>query len=255
MMEQETGYQNYQDSDDDGRMVFNAIDPSGVRSEIEVEQVNNKPKNRKALNTLKMQNLTNPNTGLSSLYNLTTKFKSDIIAKSKVNPVSGMTRFLKIAREWAFQLNPKYEHEYLLERIAKLGTESEIRDHMNTLRDIQSKESENQGSSKRLAKMHLQSNTELFATNETLIPPSTSEAEGERVKPLRSSTKVPPKFDDQEFRAIAHEEPDFEIVPDMEDMYGQEALDEMMLPIDFMGGNVEPEDLEYSFKKKKKLTE
>jgi hypothetical protein len=107
------------------------------------------------MNTLKVQNLTNPNTGLSSFYNLTTKFKSDIIAKSKLNPVTGMTRFLKIAKEWSFQLNPKYEHEYLLERIAKLGTEQEVRDHMNTLRDIQSKESESLNPSKRLAKMHL----------------------------------------------------------------------------------------------------
>ena len=54
MMEQETGYQNYQDSDDEDRMVFNAIDPSGARPEIEVEQVANKPKNRKIMNTLKI---------------------------------------------------------------------------------------------------------------------------------------------------------------------------------------------------------
>jgi hypothetical protein len=62
---------------------------------------------------------------------------------------------------------------------------------------------------------------------------------------------VPPKFDDQDFKPIQHAEPDYDILPDMEDLYAQEAIDEMDLPIDFMGGKVDPEDLEYTLKKKK----
>ena len=102
-----------------------------------------KPKNRKPLKTLKAGDLTNEDIGISALHNLMTKYQKDMVKKSKINPIQAMGRFLKIAKEWSFQLNPKYDNAYLLERIVKLGTNDKVRHHLNILRNQQTMEKEN----------------------------------------------------------------------------------------------------------------
>lgn len=224
-------------------MVFDAANPSNAQNANLVEQRTNKPKNRKTLKTLKPADLTNPDTGISALHNLMTKYQSDMVKKSKLNSVQAMGTFLKIAKEWTFQLNPKYDNQYLHERIVKLGTDNQVRHHLLQLRDMQNQEKENFQNQGNFSQLNLQTNTELFTQNVTQKQETGVTLKTNREN-LRSSGVKAPRFDDDGFGAPPME-------PDFEDLLPGE--DEMDIPMDFVGGKVEQEDLDYSIKKKKKL--
>lgn len=117
------------------RLVFNT-DLNAPKNQPEVVQEVKKKTVRRALNTLKPGHLLDKQKGLASLYLIMHKNKKRIVEESKLNHRKAFGKYMKLVKDWSFELNNNYDQEYLLERIRKLGQKNEVSTEVGLIRKM-----------------------------------------------------------------------------------------------------------------------
>ena len=100
---------------------------------MQTEQI--KPKKpRRPLKVLRIQDLTDKTKGLRMLYDAMSERSQKLEAKAQLQPDKALKDYVSLIKEWAFNLAPKYEFGYMMERTQALGRKKEISEEMENLR-------------------------------------------------------------------------------------------------------------------------
>jgi len=125
---------------DDLQVTFDAAVGQPIDDEFGVQIQNavvEKPKKKmRNLGTMKQDHLLDKNKGLAELYMRMKRKKEDIIEQSLTNPAKAMSKYMRVLREWSFNMNSKYELQYLLERTRKLTKLQEVATEVGLLRRV-----------------------------------------------------------------------------------------------------------------------
>lgn len=93
-------------------------------------------KPRKLMKVLREEHLTNKNDGLCQLYFDLKRKKEKILKSSVVDPSKAMGQYLACVREWSYNLNPKYEQGYFLDKVRTLGKTNTVSMELGSLRKV-----------------------------------------------------------------------------------------------------------------------
>ena len=114
----------------------------GVEEEAQgpliVHQMQDNKKNekkRKPVKTIKMEDYLNKEVGLKLLYDEMKKKADKIAKKAELKPDEALKDYIHMIKEWSFNLAPKYEFDYFMDRTQALGKKKEVVTEMQQLRE------------------------------------------------------------------------------------------------------------------------
>lgn len=93
-----------------------------------------KEKKRRPVKTLKLEDFTNRETGMKALYDTFKKSEAKLTKKAQTQPEKALEDYLSLVKEWAFNVAPKYEFTYFMDRCQTYGHKREVTDELNKLR-------------------------------------------------------------------------------------------------------------------------
>jgi len=92
-------------------------------------------KKRKPIKTIKMEDYLNKDIGLKLLYDEMKKKADKISKKAELKPDEALKDYILMIKEWSFNLAPKYEFDYFMDRTQVLGKKKEVVTEMQQLRE------------------------------------------------------------------------------------------------------------------------
>lgn len=99
-----------------------------------VDQKKKKEKQRRPVKVVRLEDLTNRETGIKSLYLNVKKNEPKLTKKALINPEKALEDYLTLVKEWAFNVAPKYEFGYFMDRTQTLGHKREFTEELSLLR-------------------------------------------------------------------------------------------------------------------------
>lgn len=99
-----------------------------------IDQKKKKEKQRRPVKVVKLDDLTNRETGIKNLYDNIKKNEPRLTKKSLMNPDKALEDYLTLIKEWAFNVAPKYEFSYFMDRTQALGHKREFTEELSQLR-------------------------------------------------------------------------------------------------------------------------
>lgn len=118
------GEDNHEDDDE------REINLAGNR----VDDKKKKEKKRRPVKTLKLEDLTNRENGMKALYDSLRKNEAKLTKKAQAQPEKALEDYLSLVKEWAFNVAPKYEFSYFMDRCQTYGHKREFTEELNKLR-------------------------------------------------------------------------------------------------------------------------
>lgn len=106
-------------------------DEEGVQ--MQTEQVKVK-KPRRPLKVIRVQDFTDKDKGLRILYDAMAEKAQKLESRAQLQPDKSLKDYVSLIKEWAFNMAPKYEFDYMMERTRALGRKSEIQEELSNLR-------------------------------------------------------------------------------------------------------------------------
>ena len=103
---------------------------------IEKKDKKKKVINRKPVPKVDAHTLLNPEKGLSKLYLDSLNKQEKLSEKAQLQPVKALGDLMSITKEWAFQLNPRFDFEFFLEKCHRLGKSKDFTPYLSKFRDI-----------------------------------------------------------------------------------------------------------------------
>lgn len=103
-----------------------------------VHQMQDSKKNerkRKPVKFIKMEDYQNKEIGLKLLYDEMKKKADKISKKAEMKPDEALKDYILMIKEWSFNLAPKYEFDYFMDRTQVLGKKKEIVTELQQLRE------------------------------------------------------------------------------------------------------------------------
>lgn len=94
-----------------------------------------KEKKRRPVKVLRVEDYIEKTSGLRLLYEEVKKKKEKICKKGEVNPEKALQDYMLMVKEWSFNLAPKYEFDYFMDRTQALGKKKEVVSEMQALRE------------------------------------------------------------------------------------------------------------------------
>lgn len=99
-----------------------------------LDDKNKKEKKRRPVKNFKLEDLTNRETGIKALYDTMKKNEHKLTKKAQTQPEKALEDYLSLVKEWAFNVAPKYEFSFFMDRCQAFGHKKEFTEELKNLR-------------------------------------------------------------------------------------------------------------------------